>query len=167
MDELHGLVQVNGFSEGRLSWPTRKRPRGGARTLALTEDLVRAIRLESAVAVAYWWGISTKTVRVFRRLLDVPRNTPGTIARHAVVAEPPPAEAGAKGRMKVATSPAIRQRIADAQRGKQVSAEVREKMSEARRGVPKPEGWGQVANRWMMAGKAKRKRHLTDEKKAA
>ena len=113
MDELHGLVHVNGFSDGRLSWPTRKRPRGGARALMLTEDLVRAIRLESAVAVAYWWGISTKTVRMFRRLLDVPRNTPGTIARHGAVAEPPPNEAAARGREKVNNDPEIRRRIGE------------------------------------------------------
>lgn len=167
MDEVHGLVQVNGFSEGRLSWPTRKRPLGGPRALALTEELVRAIRLESAVAVSYWWGISTNTVRKFRRLLHVPRNTPGTIARHGVVAEPPPPEAGAKGRKKVATELAIRQRIADTQRGKHVSAEVRQKLSAAHKGVPKPEGWGQEANRWMMEGKAKRKRESPHEKKAA
>lgn len=167
MDELHGLVQVNGFSDGRLSWPTRKRPRGGVRTLVLTEDLVRAIRLESAVAVAHWWGISTKTVRVFRRLLDVPRNTPGTIARHGVVAVPPPGEAGARGREKVNNDPAIRRRIGMSQRGKSVSAETRKRLSDAHRGVPKPEGWGQEANRWMMEGKAKRKRETPDDKKAA
>lgn len=157
MDELYGLVQVNGFTSARLSWPTRKRPTGGCRTLALTEDLVRAIRQESALAVAYWWGISTKTVSVFRRALDVPRNTPGTLHRHALVAEPPPPEAAAKGRAKIEADPAIRQRSVDKRRGRVASVEERQRMSEQRQGRPKPDGWGARASRWMMEGKAKRK----------
>lgn len=160
MDELYGLVQVNGFTSARFSWPTRKRPGGGPRTLALTEDLVRALRNESAVAVAYWWGISTKTVRVFRRALDVPRNTPGTLKQHAHVAVLPPPEAAAKGRAKIDADPAIRKRIGDQQRGKVMSAESRQRMSEAGRGKRKPPGWGARASAWMMEGKAKRKRAL-------
>lgn len=157
MDELYGLVQVNGFTTARLSWPTRKRPSGGPRTLALTEDLVRAIRQESALAVAYWWGISTKTVRLFRRALDVPRNTPGTRQRHALVAELPPPEAAAKGRARINTDPEVRARITAKQRGRVATPEERQRMSEAHRGKPKPVGWGVRANRWMMEAKAKTK----------
>lgn len=155
-DELFGLVQVNGFSNAPMSWPTRKRERGGPRSLVLSAALAEAIRRESAVAVAHWWGISTKTVRVFRRALDVPRNTEGTLKQHATVAEPPPMTATAKGLARIASDPAIRQRIADKQRGKYVSAETRERLSESLRGVPKPPGWGERANEWMRAGKAKR-----------
>lgn len=156
-DEIHGLVQVNGWTNGPLSWPTRKRPGGGPRAVAVTADLARAIRSESAVAIAYWIGISTKTVRGLRRELDVPRNTPGTLARHAAVAELPPAEAVAKGRARVATDPEIRQRISEKQRGKIVTDEARMKMSIARRGKPKTEGWGHRANAWMMEGKRKKR----------
>lgn len=155
MDELYGLVQVNGFSSARLSWPTRKRPNGGCRTLALTDDLVRAIRQESEVAIAYWWGISTKTVNRFRRALDVPRNTLGTLRQHASVAVPPPVEAAAKGRAKIAADAMILERIATKQRGKVVTTEASQRMSLVAKGRPKPEGWGKLANAWMLEGKAK------------
>lgn len=93
-DEIHGLVQVNGWTNGPLSWPTRKWPSGGPRSIAVTKDLVRAIRQESEVAVAHWFGVSTKKIRELRRELGVSRNTIGTLHQHAAVAEPPPPAAG-------------------------------------------------------------------------
>lgn len=155
-DALHGRVQVNGFTAAPNSWPTRKRARGGVRTLLITEELARAIRFESAVAIAHWWGISTKTVGVFRRQLDVPRNTPGTLQQHAAAAVLPPPAAAAKGRARIAVDPKVRQRIAEKQRGKTVSQETRERLSEAHRGKPKPPGWGARANAWMLQAKAER-----------
>lgn len=109
-DEVHGRVQVNGFTSAPISWPTRKRPNGGRRSLLITEDLADATRFESAVAVAHWWGITTKTVCVFRRELHVPRNTPGTLQQHAAVAVLSPPEAAARGRARIVTDLAIRQR---------------------------------------------------------
>lgn len=157
MDEIHGLVQVGDFSFAPLSWPTRKRSRGGPRSLVLTEDLVLAIRLESAMAVAHWWGVSKKTVRVWRRLLDVPRNTEGTRLQHAAVAELPPADAAARGRARINAEPEIRRRIGEAQRGKAVSPETRQRLSEAHRGKPKPAEWAQDAGAWMREGKKRRR----------
>ena len=157
-DEIHGLVQVNGWTDGPLSWPTRKRPNGGPRSIAVTADLVRAIRHESEVAVAHWFGVSTKKVRELRRELNVSRNTIGTLRRHAVVAEPPPPAAGAKGRARIAENPANRQRLGDSVRGKRMSAEAREKMSIERRGKPKPPGWGERAGAWMREGRERKRR---------
>jgi hypothetical protein len=157
-DEIHGLVQVNGWTDGPLGWPTRKRPGGGPRAIATTADLVRAIRSESAVAVAYWFGVSTKKVGELRRELDVPRNTDGTRLAHAAVAELPPPEAAARGRAKVASDPTIRARISAKQRGKVISDEARQKMSVAGKGRPKPPGWGERAAQWMQEGR-RRKRH--------
>lgn len=157
-DEIHGLVQVNGWTEGPLSWPTRKRPGGGPRSIAVTADLVRALRAESVVAVAHWFGVSTKKVTELRRALDVPRNTPGTLLQHAAVAVLPPPEAAAKGRAIVNANPAYRRRIGDMSRGKIATAEERQKMSEARKGKPKPAGWGARAAVWMREGRERKAR---------
>lgn len=116
-DELHGVVQVNGWTDAPLSWPTRKRPGGGPRSIAVTADLARAIQCESAVAIAYWFGISTKKVRELRRALSVPRNTAGTLRQHAAVAELSPPEAAAKGRAVIQADPVLRGKGVAAWRG--------------------------------------------------
>lgn len=156
-DELHGNVQVNGWTDAPLSWPTRKRPGGGPRAIAVTADLVRAIQNESACAVAYWFGISTKKVRELRRALDVPRNTAGTRLQHAAVATPPPPEAGAKGRARIFAEPALRQASLNAWRGRTHTPAARAKMSADRKGKPKPEGWGEKAVEWMRSGRSRKK----------
>lgn len=156
-DELHGAVQVNGWTDAPLSWPTRKRPGGGPRSIAVTADLVRAVQCESVVAVAYWFGISTKRVTELRRALHVARNTAGTIRQHAVVAELPPPQAAAKGRARIQADPLLRTKGVDAWRGQTHTPESREKMRKAQCGRPKPDGWGQRANAWMLEGKARRK----------
>jgi hypothetical protein len=158
VDEIHGLVEVNGWTDGPLGWPTRKRPKGGPRSIAVTADLVRAIQTESAVAVAYWFGISTRKVRELRRALDVARNTVGTLRQHAAVAELPPPDASARGRAKVASDSTIRARIAAKQRGKVISAEARQKMSEAGKGRRKPPGWGERASQWLQEGRRRKQR---------
>src|SRR5262249_52013493 len=47
------------------------------RTLILYGDLEKAVRRESAVAVAHWWGVSVQTVWAWRKALDVPPLTDG------------------------------------------------------------------------------------------
>lgn len=156
-DELHGEVQVNGWTDAPLSWPTRKRPGGGPRSIAVTADLVRAIQSESVVAVAHWFGISTKRVTELRRALHVARNTAGTLRQHAAVAELPPAEAAAKGRARIQADPALRMKGVEAWRGHTHSTESREKMSLAQRGRSKPKGWGAQANAWMLEGRNRKR----------
>ena len=70
-----GEVVVSGFTD-RLRWPYTLRY--GQVSPILCGDLVRAVRIESAKAVAYWWGVSRQLVFRWRRSLDVPRITPGT-----------------------------------------------------------------------------------------
>jgi hypothetical protein len=47
-------VVVGGFSDGLIQWPTVKMK--GRRSLVVFGDLARAVRVESAVAVAHHWG---------------------------------------------------------------------------------------------------------------
>jgi hypothetical protein len=74
--EVRGEVVVCGLTDARISWPVAKR--GRARSILVTGGLAKAIRLESNQAVAYWWGVSIQTARIWRRALDVGRIADGS-----------------------------------------------------------------------------------------
>jgi hypothetical protein len=66
-------VVITGWSDARIAWP-RCHPVGrGGVGLLVDEELARAVRHESALAVAYWWGVSRDAVRYWRRALGVGR----------------------------------------------------------------------------------------------
>ena len=73
---IRGQVAVKGFTRARIRWPYH-RPKSEP-MLVICGDLERAVRLESILAVAHWWGVGRKTVWSWRRLLGVPRYNPGT-----------------------------------------------------------------------------------------
>jgi hypothetical protein len=73
--EIRGTVVVSGMSGGRIPWPyaaTNGRP------LILCGDLLRAVRKESAQAVAYHFAVSCGTVGMWRRALGVKPVNEGT-----------------------------------------------------------------------------------------
>ncbi len=75
-------VVVIGLSGARIPWPRcvrLERPRYGRGGLLIDDELARAIRHESATAVAYWWGVHLSTVLNWRKALGVTRtNNEGT-----------------------------------------------------------------------------------------
>src|SRR5436853_3546745 len=71
--EIRGWVEVRRISDARIPWPQTIAGRNKA--LILCGDLVKAIRRESGIAVAHWWGVSDQTVLVWRKTLGVPANT--------------------------------------------------------------------------------------------
>ena len=76
---MRGKVTVAGLSDAPIQWPYVPQPGGnGYRSLILCGDLVRAVRRESEVAVAHWWGVSRHTVLKWRKALSVEKNTDGT-----------------------------------------------------------------------------------------
>src|SRR5688500_15602462 len=70
--EVRGQVEMVAQSDGPIAWPLG-RPVRGKPVLAFVVygDLARAVRLESASAVACWWGVSGDTVRRWRKALGV------------------------------------------------------------------------------------------------
>ncbi|MBC7855452.1 MAG: hypothetical protein IAF94_18645 [Pirellulaceae bacterium] len=110
---IRGKVTIYGVSKGRIPWPLHRtaiRP-----SLVLYADLANAVRKESRVAVAHWWGVSQSTVKPWRLALGVPTFTPGALKLRAPLYANP--KRGAK--------------IAAAKRGKPRPPEVREKIRTA------------------------------------
>jgi hypothetical protein len=75
-------VVVYGWSLAPIPWPLCYRAdtlRPCGKGLLVCGDLARAIRSESAAALAYWWGVGGCTVGKWRRCLGVGRkDNPGT-----------------------------------------------------------------------------------------
>jgi len=69
-------VTVLGMSVGLIPWPTTQG--NGRNSLILCGELIRAVRLESEIAVAHHWGVAQSTVGTWRRALEVPRMTLGS-----------------------------------------------------------------------------------------
>jgi hypothetical protein len=68
-------VVIAGWSDARIFWPRCYLAEGRARGhgLLIDAELARAIRHESAAAVAHWWGVSKSTVQHWRNVLGVGR----------------------------------------------------------------------------------------------
>src|SRR5262245_66336696 len=73
-------VVITSISAGRIPWPRCRAldSRGGS-GLLVEEELARAVRSESAAALKFWWGVSTKAVWHWRKALGVGRmDSPGS-----------------------------------------------------------------------------------------
>jgi hypothetical protein len=70
-------VVVTGTSTGRIPWPRCRAfgTHGGGSGILLDDELARAVRCESALAIRHWWGVSTRTVAWWRRALGVTLTT--------------------------------------------------------------------------------------------
>src|SRR5205823_1413808 len=107
-----------------------------ARALVVYGALARAVRRESALAVAHHWGVTPQTVRAWRRALGVGPSTEGTSRLRGAYAREHPAIVG--GRQKAlgkAQDPERRRKIADANRGKSKPAHVVEAVRRAHLGT--------------------------------
>jgi hypothetical protein len=75
-----GDVIITSWSDARISWPRCRRPgtHGGGSGLLLNEELARAVRCESALAIRYWWGASPLAVWSWRKALGVEKLNEGS-----------------------------------------------------------------------------------------
>src|SRR5262249_18747199 len=73
---VRGAVKVCGMSDGRIPWPVARVKRGRP-FLIVCGGLVRAIRREAEIAVAYWWGVGLWTAWQWRQALGVPATNEG------------------------------------------------------------------------------------------
>jgi hypothetical protein len=134
---VQGRVEIVGMTDAPICWPIGQR--GRAKALVVYKDLVRAVRRESELAVAHWWGITAQTVWKWRRALSVDPTTKGTSRlRHDYALEPPITAAREKAQAK-ATDSDRRAKIAAARRGKPRPAHVIEAMCRGRLGKPHSE----------------------------
>jgi hypothetical protein len=123
MCELRGEVELVGLREAPIPWPVGRRvgTHGSSRGLVLYGALARALRQESSLAVAYWWGVTAQTVTIWRKALGVGPTTTGTSVLRARVM------LGEHG-----------QRMRNLGRAKARDPERCEKIAAARRGKARP-----------------------------
>ena len=102
-------VVITRWTDALISWPRCQRVgvRGGS-GLLVTEELVRAIRTESSLAIQYWWGVNAETVWRWRKAFGVSQwGTEGSQQLHQQSSE-----AGArKLRGKTRPAAAVRKQV--------------------------------------------------------
>jgi hypothetical protein len=151
-DEIRGEVKVVGLTDGRIQWPIGLR--GRRKSLVMTGALTRAIRRESALSVAYWWGAGIRSVTKWRRALRVPANTDGTHRLRSKHGDSPVIRRSLRKAFLKSKTPACRAKVSATLKGRKMperviqaaralrlgrpwSAEIRLKVSETfkRRGI--------------------------------
>jgi hypothetical protein len=134
---IRGSVIACGLSSGRIPWPIGKLYRGArARFLIVTGDLVRAIRMESGVAISHWWGVSEFTVTKWRRELDVARTNEGTRRLRQDYALEPAGQEALEKAIARAREPEVRARMGATRRGRPLHANTRRGQIAAIKGKP-------------------------------
>jgi hypothetical protein len=131
-------VTVKRISEAPVQWPcTRGKSRPSP---ILCGDLIRAVRTESEIAVAYHWGVGYPTVWKWRRALNVSRMTNGSRRlRIEYAAETLTPEVRAKGK-EAMHSPDVRAKLSVLKKGRRQHPNTTAAFREiARR--PKSEEW--------------------------
>ena len=80
---LFGDVKIVGLTDARIPWPKGRSGKCARHVMALYGDLAEAVKVESAQAIRYWFGVGEGTVGRWRQALGVERRTTGTSALHA------------------------------------------------------------------------------------
>ena len=147
--QVRGEMKITGTSNGRIPWPMGKVKGHNTPTLVVYRDLAKALRVESASAVLYWWGVARGTVRLWRRSLDVEPMTPGTRKLHssngkrlwptrakkmlATNSEPERRAKNAAAHRGKPRPPHVIEALRRANTGRKVSAKTRRLLSEAQK----------------------------------
>jgi hypothetical protein len=130
--EVRGELRILGVTDAPIPWPLGAGARGGAKSLIVYGDLVRAVRRESSSAICHWFGVNDQTVTKWRKVLGVPERNYGTRKLWEAHAAAGGFWPGVKAGTAKAADPARRAKIAAAHRGKRHSPQSIEK---TRRGL--------------------------------
>jgi hypothetical protein len=77
-------VVVTSWTGAQITWPRCRLVGGqGGSGLLVDEELARAVRRESSLAIQHWWGVSQRTVWCWRQALGVERFNEGSRRLHA------------------------------------------------------------------------------------
>lgn len=132
--EVRGELIVRGLSAGRIPWPLGIKKGERNRSLVVTGGLVEAVKRESNIAVAYWWGVNANTVTKWRKALGIGLSNEGTQRLRHDYAQEPGVRRGLKKALKKSLEPKVRAKIGSYHRGKVLSRQTRKKISAARKG---------------------------------
>lgn len=132
-------VTIGGITDGRVPWPCARGP--GPQGPILCGSLILAVRSESEIAVAYHWGVSTTTVKKWRRALEVPAVNNGTLALYISYGFERLATPENKARTKAAMgSEEVRAKIRASRIGRKLHPKTAAALREAA-SRPKSEEW--------------------------
>jgi hypothetical protein len=131
---IRGEVEVAAVHDGIIPWPVCKTTR--RHDFILYAGVARAIRRESAIAVAHWWGVRPIQLWVWKKARGVGATTKGTSRLRSGYCAEPWFRAGQEKSWAKADDPARREKIATAKRGIPRPRHVIEAMAAARRGKP-------------------------------
>jgi hypothetical protein len=123
-------VVITSWTDARISWPRcRAVGAGGGSGLLVTEELVRAVRTESCLAIHHWFGVNKSTVWRWRKAFGVTQwGSEGSRRLHRALSE--------RGAAKL--------------RGKKLSKKLVERRLAIRRKngtLHQPDRWGE--KRWL------------------
>jgi hypothetical protein len=167
---LRGEMTITSTSDGRIPWPMGRVKGLNLPTLVVYKDLAKALRVESAAAVLYWWGVARSTVTLWRRALDAEPLTPGTRKLHssngkrlwptrakkmmATNSEPERRAKNAAAHRGKPRPPHVIEALRKASIGRITSAETRLRLSESQKRHqaehPRPNRWKPAEDRLVM-----------------
>jgi len=79
-------VVTTSWTDARISWPLCRGRNRGKPGILVDDELLRAIRTESAIALKYWFGVSTTTVWSWRKAFGIRQwGTEGSRRLHRVL----------------------------------------------------------------------------------
>ena len=132
---MRGEVQVAGITDTPMQWPYAWRNRLNHRpSVIVCGDLVRALRRESATAIAHWWGVSVCTVWRWRKEVGVEQFTEGTRDLYRRWLPEKIDEEGIRNLKKTLKSPEVIAKRVKSLRGRPMPARVKRALYKANKG---------------------------------
>ena len=134
-----GEVVIVALSSGRIPWPIGRRRGTSARALIIYDGLAEAVKRESGIAIGHWFGVTSQTVTVWRKALDVGATNEGTSQLRSEWTETDAIQEGLGKGKESARDPERRRKIAESRKGKPRPAHVLKILARGRKRRNSPE----------------------------